>query len=67
MARKYKRGYRISSIAEYEEKSKNAVFFIVGDKTTHKTWIESWQYQYLKKVIQKGWLYEAVEIQKGEM
>ena len=59
MPRKYYRGYRINSIAEFEEKSKISDFFIVGNKTTHKGWIESWQYHYLKIVISKGWLYEA--------
>ena len=66
MARKYKKGNCILTVADYEKASQKMDFFMVGDKTTHKEWIESWQYQYLKKVIYLGNLYEAIPIKKGE-
>ena len=37
---------------------------MVHNKTTHKGWIESWQYRHLKNVIEAGILYEALPIKK---
>lgn len=62
MARKYKRGKRIESVADYERKSQFLTFFMVNNKTTHKGWIESWQYRVLKNFISAGYIYEALPI-----
>ena len=64
MARKYKRGKPILTVADYEKASQTITFFMVGNKTTHKGWIESWQYQYLKKVIYLGNLFEAIPVER---
>ena len=66
MARKYKKGNCILTVADYEKASQTMTFFMVGNKTTHKGWIESWQYQYLKKVIYLGNLYEALPVEKED-
>ncbi len=66
MARKYMQGKQIKTVAEYEEASKSLTFFMVRNRTTHKGWIESWQYQYLKHIISKGLIYEALPIKNGE-
>ncbi|MBR6081211.1 MAG: hypothetical protein IKP60_13800 [Treponema sp.] len=60
--RKYKCGERIKSIADFENKSKILDFFVVGTRTTHKAWIESWQYRTLRDFIMNGKLYEALPV-----
>lgn len=60
MARKYKQGERILSIADFDEKSNHLNFFMVYGRTTHIGWIQSWQYHYLKSLISKGVIYEAL-------
>lgn len=49
------------SVADFE-KSENRWFVVqygVTEKTTHRGWIESWQYHMLKCTINAGRLYEA--------
>jgi hypothetical protein len=62
MARKYKCGERIKSVADYESKSQFLTYFMVHGRTTHKGWIESWQYRMLKRLIDSGSIYEALPI-----
>lgn len=63
MARKYKKGKLIKSVAQYESTSKFLTFFMVQGKTTHKAWIESWQYRVLRNAINNGIIYEALPIE----
>ena len=62
MARKLKRGKQIKSIAEYESAANFLIYFMVHNKTTHKAWIESWQYRTLQSFIKAGAIYEALPI-----
>jgi hypothetical protein len=62
MARKYKKGKLIKSLAQYESASKVLTFFMVQGKTTHKAWIESWQYRVLQNMINRGIIYEALPV-----
>ena len=62
MARKYKQGKQIKSVAEYESAAKFLTFFMVYGRTTHKGWIESWQYRTLQNYIKAGAIYEALPI-----
>ena len=55
--RKYKKGRKIKSVAQYE-KSK-CTFFIIYNKTTHRAWIDSYQYRTLKNLIINECIYEA--------
>lgn len=63
MSRKYKKGKLIKSVAQYESASKFLTFFMVQGKTTHKAWIESWQYRVLRNAINNGIIYEALPIE----
>lgn len=60
---KYKQGRKIETVADFE-KSKCTYFKIYG-KSTHRAWIESWQYRVLKNFIQLGAIYEADLIEGG--
>jgi hypothetical protein len=60
---KYKQGRKIESVADFE-KSK-CTYFKVHGKSTHRAWIESWQYRVLKMFIQSGAIYEA-DLIEGE-
>lgn len=62
MARKYKKGKLIESVAQYESASRFLTFFMVQGKTTHKAWIESWQYRVLRNAINNGLIHEALPI-----
>ena len=62
MARKYKQGKQIKSVAQYESAALFLTFFMVHGRTTHKGWIESWQYRTLQKIIKSGAMYEALPI-----
>ena len=55
--RKYRKGKKIKSVAEYEESK--SLFFMIHNKTTHKAWIDSFQYRTLKNLIINGVVYEA--------
>jgi hypothetical protein len=59
---KYKQGRKIESVADFE-KSK-CTYFKVHGKSTHRAWIESWQYRVLKNFINAGVIYEAELIDK---
>lgn len=59
---KYKKANKIESVCDFE-KSK-CTFFKVGTKTTHREWIESWQYRLLKEAIKKGIIFETELIEK---
>lgn len=61
---KYKQGRKIESVADFE-KSKCEYFKVYG-KTTHRAWIESWQYRVLKNFIKAGAIYEADFIEGGK-
>ena len=63
MARKYKKGKLIKSVAQYESASKFLTFFMIQGKTTRKAWIESWQYRVLRNAINNGIIYEALPIE----
>ena len=66
MGSKYKRGKRINSISEYEKyKTENnqKVFWIQcfpKGYVKHIGWIENWQYRFLKRIIEDGFVFEAV-------
>jgi hypothetical protein len=59
---KYKIGKKIETVADFEKST--CTFFKVGTKTTHRAWIESWQYRLLKVAIKRGILYETESIEK---
>ena len=61
---KYKQGRKIETVADFE-KSK-CTYFKVHGKSTHRAWIESWQYRVLKMFIQSGAIYEADLIEGGK-
>ena len=61
---KYKLGRKIESVADFE-KSK-CIYFKVYGKSTHRAWIESWQYRTMKNFIQSGAIYEADLIEGGK-
>lgn len=61
MARKYERGKQIKSVGEFEQ-SKSLWFMVlygVEEKTTHRGFLISWQYQLLERFINAGRLFEA--------
>lgn len=60
MARKYKQGEQIKSVAQYERTAQTLTFFMVYGRTTHKGWLESWQYRTLQNYIKAGAIYEAL-------
>lgn len=62
MARQYKKGKRIKTVAAFEKSE--CTFFMIFDKTTHRAWIESWQYRTLKKMVDRGAVFEAKKIQE---
>ena len=59
---KYKLGKKIETVADFEKST--CTFFKVGTKTTHRAWIESWQYRLLKEAIKRGILFETGSIEK---
>lgn len=59
---KYKFGKQIKSVAEFEKST--CTFFKVGMQTTHRGWIESWQYRVLKNYISSGNIHEAELIEE---
>lgn len=61
---KYSKGKKIESVADFEKSG--CTFFKVMNNTTHRGWIESWQYRVLKDCISKGHLFEAelIEVDK---
>ena len=66
--KKYAEGKLIRSVADFERS--NADLYIVSyggykKTTTHRGWIMSWQYQYLKNMIRRGWLHEAKRVEEG--
>lgn len=60
--RKFKAGNKIRTVAEYESSAQFLNYFMVHGRTTHKAWIESWQYRTLKLTIGSGALYEAIPV-----
>ena len=67
MARKYKRGKQIKSVAEFEQSKSKWFWVLFGnkEKTIHFGFLISWQYQLLYKFIRNGWIFEA-ERKDGE-
>ena len=63
--RKYEKGKRISSIAEFERST--CEFFIWRYATRHRTILESLQYRTLKETINHGCLYEAKKIEEEDV
>ena len=59
---KYKIGKKIESVADFEKST--CTFFKVRTKTTHRAWIESWQYRILKESIKRGILFETELIEE---
>lgn len=62
--RKYIKGRQITSIGEFEN-SKNHWFIVrYGNnlKTTHRGFLISWQYAVLKKFIDNGYVFEAINL-----
>ena len=63
LARVYKPGQPIKSVAKFEEWiNAGNKFVIVGSRTTHIGWYISWQYNYLSNTIKRGIMFEAVKI-----
>lgn len=54
---KYKLGKKIETVADFEKST--CTFFKVGTKTTHRAWLESFQYRVLKNYISSGNVHEA--------
>lgn len=59
---KYKKGKKIESVADFEKST--CTYFKVKDKTTHRAWIENFQYSTLKNFIMNSCLYETEMIEK---
>lgn len=64
--RKYKRGKRIKSVGAFEKCNNRwyMVHFGTIPKTTHRAFLEAWQYHTLKIFIDRGAIYEAKPIEK---
>lgn len=54
---KYKIGKKIETVAEFEKSA--CTFFMIGIKTYHRGWLESFQYRVLKNYISSGNVHEA--------
>lgn len=61
---KYKKGKKIETVADFE-KSK-CEYFKVHERTTHRAWIESWQYRVLKNYINAGAIFEAEGVENEQ-
>ena len=61
--RKYTRGAKMKTIGQFA--TCGAKFYIVkygeSEKTTHKGWLESWQFHYLNDMIKAGRIFVARE------
>lgn len=66
--RKYKKDKLVESVAEFEESKKE--WFVVqygkNSKTTHRAFLESWQYHVLKIFIDNKRIYEAERINTND-
>lgn len=64
--RKYKRGKKIKSVGAFEKCNNRwyMVYFGAIPKTTHRGFLEAWQYHTLKIFIDRGAIYEAKPIEK---
>ncbi len=66
--RKYSQGKPIRSVAEFEQY--DGTFFVVKfgnrGKTIHRAFLISWQYGFLKKFIEQGWVFEAIKDDKQQ-
>ena len=49
-------------VVPYESSAQFLNYFMVHGRTTHKAWIESWQYRTLKLTIGSGAIYEAIPV-----
>lgn len=56
--RKYNKGKKIKNIAGFDKSE--CSFFMVHNRTTHRSWIESMQYRTIQQLIKKGVVFEAV-------
>lgn len=58
---KYKKGRRLTSVADFENSKARyfKVLFGFDEKTLHRGFVESWQYHLLKSFIHGGLVYEA--------
>lgn len=64
--RKYKCGKRIKTVGAFEKCNNRwyMVYFGATPKTTHRAFLEAWQYHTLKIFIDRGAIYEAKPIEK---
>ena len=60
--RKYRRGKQITSLDELSKQE----FIYFFDKITHNGWFMSWQFRLAKRYLDRGYLYYAERIPKGE-
>lgn len=58
---KYKKGKRITSIQEFEKCITQDKFVYWGTKIYHAGWIGSFQYRFIRRLINSGWIYKAVK------
>lgn len=69
MKAKYKRGKKIVSVGDFEKSP--AMFYRVkfgrDERTRHRGFLTSWQYQTLETFIHRGWVYEADPIDGDNM
>ena len=54
---KYKIGKKIETVADLEKST--CTFFMIGIRTYHRGWLESFQYRVLKNYISSGNVHEA--------
>lgn len=62
--RKYKKGKALKTIKAFSD-SKSSWFIVqYGDKfkTTHRSFLISWQYRLLESFLNKGLIFEAINI-----
>lgn len=66
--KKYKAQYQITSMTDYDKYE--GLYFVIkyGDtmKTTHRGWVESFQYRTLKNMVLNGRVYAAEELRNEQ-
>lgn len=68
MASKYTRGRRIRSVGDFENCNEDMFWIELGHfHVRHKGWLISWQYQYLKRMIDAGFIFIAKKKDKGDV
>lgn len=66
--RKYRVGLPVHNTAEFDAYNGNWFIVKYGNtfKTTHRSFLISWQYRTLKRFIDRGWIYIADRIEEND-